>query len=104
MTNEEIQKLFESLPDNILILEPQTIFNRSLIGYNEEKKKLVYDYDLMISALANDNVLDLDDDQYMEIVEYIDYNILNIRLDHFPMIVVSDDNRILNGDEEDEQE
>lgn len=56
MTEEEVSELLARLHKEeamTIILEPQSVFNKGIVGYDEEQNKLIYNYELLAEALAD---------------------------------------------------
>lgn len=75
MSREEIQIKVDRhtyrdvVSDETLILEPRETFDKGIVGYRPEERKLVYALSLLIHALVEDN-----DWEYEEAVEWLYYN------------------------------
>ena len=56
MTEEEVKELLARLHEEeagTMILEPQSVFNRGVIGYDAGENKLIYSYELLAEALTD---------------------------------------------------
>ena len=92
MSNENIQVSVDRhtytdvVSDETLILEPKETFDRGIVGYKPQEKKLVYALSLLIHALVEDN-----DWEYEEAVEWLYYNTIRAcQYGEFAPIILED--------------
>ena len=92
MSNENIQVSVDMhtytdvVSDETLILEPKETFDRGIVGYKPQEKKLVYALSLLIHALVEDN-----DWEYEEAVDWLYYNTIRAcQYGEFAPIILED--------------
>lgn len=56
------------LEDGAVILEPQTSYNKAIIGISIDSKHLVYSYDLLLSILVEGGM------SYEDAMDWLEYN------------------------------
>jgi hypothetical protein len=61
---------------DFVILEPQDIFNKAIVGFDEKQNRLIYDYDKMVDAWARTNEESSLESTYENALEWINYNTL----------------------------
>ena len=81
MTEEEVKKLLARLHEEeagTMILEPQSVFNKGVIGYDEEQNKLIYSYELLAQALTDSFLEDTPNSTWEEAevcaIDWLEYN------------------------------
>lgn len=95
--NESIN--IDCVPDGVIILEPQHRFNSAIIGYDEARQCLIYDFELLIEVVYDPSIASDKNDAYDQAVEYVCYNILGPQTRaHWPLIV--EQGKIINRDDE----
>ena len=75
------------LPKGTIILEPQNVMNRAIIDFDEV---LIYSYTKLVESLVDEY-----DWSYEEAIDYIEYNIMNMNVSGFPIII---DDWTIEGD------
>ena len=92
MSSEEMQvsvnmhTYTDIVSDETLILEPKETFDKGVVGYRPQEKKLVYALSLLIHALVEDN-----DWEYEEAVEWLHYNTIRAcQYGEFAPIILED--------------
>ena len=91
----EVEKLLQTLHDKeaeTIILEPQSVFNKGIIGYQEVTNQLIYSYDLLVESLANDALenQEIDEDEaQLQAIEWLNYNTLGVAPNYpdYPLII-----------------
>lgn len=94
MTKEEFIEM-TGLDEEAIIFEDWDVFSKGIIGVNEEVTRVVYGYDKLVNALAEDYMKQdsnlLQDDAITMAIEWLDYNTLRslpyIEEEHRPIIV-----------------
>tara|TARA_R110000737_G_C14283258_1_gene432694 strand:- start:215 stop:508 length:294 start_codon:yes stop_codon:yes gene_type:complete len=79
MLEAEVALLLRELHESdtgTMILEPQSIFNRGIIGYDKESNKLRYSYELLAESLAESYTDVSDDEAYSDAIDWLEYNTL----------------------------
>ena len=90
MKEEEVNELLKDLDDRntqTIILEPQEVFNKGIVGYDKDANRLIYSYDDLIEALAQDYIKDGEDEDtaYLDAMDWLDYNTLGTCMDGWPI-------------------
>lgn len=92
MSSEEMQvsvnmhTYTDIVSDETLILEPKETFDKGVVGYRPQEKKLVYALSLLIHALVEDN-----DWEYEEAVEWLYVNTIRAcQYGEFAPIILED--------------
>ena len=68
------------IPEGTIILEPRSIFDHAMVGYDIDQAVLIYDFDLLVESLMNSGC------NMIESVDYIYFNIIGVKLHGWPII------------------
>lgn len=74
---------------NALLLEPQSTFNKGLIGFCVESNRLIYGYHLIVESVANNDFSDegISAEEALDsAVEWVEYNTMGTSCEGYPII------------------
>jgi hypothetical protein len=57
------------IKDNCIILEPRKVFDRGVVGYDDQENKLIYSLSLLVDAMC-----DLWGSSWIDALDYLMYN------------------------------
>ncbi len=92
-----------------IVLEPRSIFDPAIVGFDDTNQQVLYSYDLMVASLSKDNQdsgsYEEGHDAYTTAVEWIDFNTLRAipyMGEHQPIVMIWNDeeNQLERWDEE----
>ena len=106
MTREEFNKKF-NVDERALILEPYDLFSEGIIGVTTDRKRIIYDFDLLAQAIKKD-LMENDKEEEeaeTEAIDFLCYNtigtIVGMPEEFRPIMIYPDD---YQAEEEEEQE
>jgi len=89
MTLNELMEKIHSGEQEVIILEPQSQFNRGIIGFEDQTGCLVYSVEILFDIYCDDWGVEKNEQSWMEVLDFIGYNIsFGAKT---PLIWVSDD-------------
>ena len=104
MSEEEVKELLARLHKEeagTMILEPQSVFNKGIIGYKQEENKLIYSYSLLAEAVTDSFLEEGDatcyEEAYTCAIDWLEYNTIRSApyYEDYPIIDILD-----NGEDE----
>lgn len=93
-----IDELLESGKEGFVILEPRSIFDNALTGYDDGQNRLIYKRERLVACLAEDNLnsecYPNGHECYLMALEWVDYNTMRALPymgEYRPIVLVRDE-------------